>query len=624
LVSRFPFVLVFSFACILRCGMAEALEIKPNDQDVDKQATDMEPQQGGYPTVVYAVSALIALFIFLVGLSLMGEAFKVLGGKGASETFKAINDPIAGVMTGVLATVLVQSSSTSTSIVVAMVGEATISVKMAIPIIMGANIGTTVTNTIVSMGQAGNSLDLQRAFAGATVHDMFNLLAIGTLLPLEVVWGWLQGVGGPLYWSSHAVTETLMGGTGVNENLDFESPLKLMTKPIVSSILASDKYVIYALTLERPETRKPSVVNQTVCNPLDQGGIFTTEMAEQTEDEAWLLGRRLELQKCDAYFCVSKDQDKNFKKISKSSYEELTPCKGFVSASDAEQKLCADDSKCFLDAGSFFDEKVQNGRMIKDGFLQNVGDLTGGIVGLLLSILLLCVGLIGLTKSLQAVFLTGAKRVLVYATSLNGYVAILIGIGITILVQSSSVTTSALTPLCGMGVLPLDKMLPLTLGANIGTCVTALIASLVSFTRPAVQIAMVHLIFNIAGIVIFYPVPFMRQLPLDGARLLGVYAANFTYAPLIYMLVAFLLIPAAALGVNQVLEANLVAGTVLSIIVLLATGVFLYMWNIGMPGDKPLCYKILPEEKREEARQVLERADTLMSEKAAKAAEQSA
>merc|ERR1719210_1219981 len=238
----------------------------------------------------------------------MGSAFKVLGGRGASGMFSGVNDPIAGVMTGVLATVLVQSSSTSTSIVVAMVGEATISVSMAIPIIMGANIGTTVTNTIVSMGQAANSLDLQRAFAGATVHDMFNLLALGTLLPLEVVWGWLQGEGGPLYWSSNAVTEAVMGGSGVNENLDFDSPLKLMTKPIVSSMLASDKYVIYALTLGRPEARTPAGVNQTACDQLDRKDILATRVADQSGDEASLLSRRLESKRCDEYFCVSKDQ----------------------------------------------------------------------------------------------------------------------------------------------------------------------------------------------------------------------------------------------------------------------------------------------------------------------------
>lgn len=96
------------------------------------------------------------------------------------------------------------------------------------------------------------------------------------------------------------------------------------------------------------------------------------------------------------------------------------------------------------------------------------------------------------------------KKLIRYSLRVNDYLAILIGVGITIIVQSSSVTTSSLTPLCGIGVLPLHKMLPLTLGANIGTTCTALIASLVSLKFGAVQIALVHLFFNIIGILIWF------------------------------------------------------------------------------------------------------------------------
>merc|ERR1719323_2392731 len=143
-----------------------------------------------------------------------------------------------------------------------------------------------------------------------------------------------------------------------------------------------------------------------------------------------------------------------------------------------------------------------------------------------------------------------AKRVLRYATKLNDYVAILVGIGITIVVQSSSVTTSALTPLCGIGVLPLAKMLPLTLGANIGTTCTALIASLVSLKFGAVQIALCHLFFNIFGILIWFPIPFMRRVPLGAARLLGLYASYFRFVPVAYLAFAFLLVPGVFFGIG--------------------------------------------------------------------------
>merc|ERR1711981_379420 len=138
------------------------------------------------------------------------------------------------------------------------------------------------------------------------------------------------------------------------------------------------------------------------------------------------------------------------------------------------------------------------------------------------------------------VFMTKANSLIRYSLKLNDYLAILIGLGITILVQSSSVVTSALTPLCAIGVLPLVKMLPLTLGANIGTTCTALIASLVSLKFGAVQIALCHLWFNITGILIWFPIPFMRKIPLRAASLLGLYASFYRLTPIVYILVMFI------------------------------------------------------------------------------------
>merc|ERR1719230_217700 len=119
----------------------------------------------------------------------MGTAFKVLGGKGSGNIFDSVDNPVAGLMTGVVSTVLVQSSSTSTSIVVTMVAAGQLTVHSGIPIIMGANIGTSVTNTLVSMGYVGDRLHLERAFSGATVHDMFNMLTVLVLLPIEAIIG---------------------------------------------------------------------------------------------------------------------------------------------------------------------------------------------------------------------------------------------------------------------------------------------------------------------------------------------------------------------------------------------------------------------------------------------------
>lgn len=94
--------------------------------------------------------------------------------------------------------------------------------------------------------------------------------------------------------------------------------------------------------------------------------------------------------------------------------------------------------------------------------------VSGGVV-FFIAIIILFICLICLVTVLQKMLLGMSTRIIYKATDLNGYVAMLIGTGITILVQSSSITTSTLTPFVGMGALRLEQMLPLTLGANIGT-----------------------------------------------------------------------------------------------------------------------------------------------------------
>merc|ERR1719261_1892361 len=134
------------------------------------------------------------LYFFLFGLNLLGTGAKVMGGCAAGSLFGDDMNPIAGLMVGIVATVLLQSSSTTTSIVVTLVGAESVSVRQGIYMIMGANIGTSVTNTIVAMGHMGDGDQLERAFAGATVHDMFNFLSVGILFPVEVATTYLNAL----------------------------------------------------------------------------------------------------------------------------------------------------------------------------------------------------------------------------------------------------------------------------------------------------------------------------------------------------------------------------------------------------------------------------------------------
>jgi len=435
-------------------------------------STEEQAEPMSWPlTMVYIFGVIFNLYFFLFGLGLMGDSFKVLGGKSAGEMFSGISNPIAGLMTGIVATVLVQSSSTSTSVVVGMVGADILTVKTAIPIIMGANIGTSVTNTIVSMGQMSDPNQYKRAFAGATVHDCFNLLCVLIFLPIEIVTNVLY------HW-----TDWLTSGLEGEDGGTFKSPIKIVVSPLVKLFLQVDK-----------------------------------------------------------------------KKINKI----------------AEGKLTEESA----------------GSLTKGGWFGDMDDGAGGGICLALSLIVLCLCLYGIVMCLQKLVMGSArgciKSSLAFTESWwGGYVAMLAGMGATIAVQSSSITTSTLTPLVGVGVITLEQMLPLTLGANIGTTCTGLLAAMVSAKRNALQIALAHLSFNIFGIIVFYPIPFTRQIPLRMATTLGTFAYNFKWFPIAYILVVFICMPLIFLGISRLFEAGPagIAFGVIALLIIVAVLVAIWYW----------------------------------------------
>jgi len=193
-------------------------------------------------------------------------------------------------------------------------------------------------------------------------------------------------------------------------------------------------------------------------------------------------------------------------------------------------------------------------RLLKGGLMHRDWDLSDEAAGTLATIFSLsglCAVLYLIVQSLNILVKGHAARYLRKAVSLNGYLSMLIGVFVTIMVQSSSITTSVLTPLVAVGLIPLEDMFPLTLGANIGTTITGIMAATVVTSNPvqAWQVAICHLLFNIIGILIWYPIPFMRRVPLGGAKRLGIMTEKNPWFPLVYVLVAFFAIPGMAYGI---------------------------------------------------------------------------
>ena len=344
----------------------------------------------------FKVLALLALlYIFFLSIGLIGSAAKLFGKGFAEQLIVTTSNPMVGLLIGILATSVIQSSSTTTSLVVGFVGANALNLANAIPIVMGANIGTSVTNTLVSIGHITRKDEFKRAFAASTVHDFFNVLAVIVLFPLQYFTNFL-GIA-----STFLANEFQHVG-----GLKFSSPIKLVVSPT-------------------------------------------------------------------QHFIV---------------------------------------------------------------------DLTGGngIITLIIAVLLLFTALRYLVVTLKSIFV-GKMEVLIdqyiFKTPVR---SMLFGLILTVMVQSSSITTSMAVPLAGAGILTLAQIFPYTLGANVGTTVTAFLASLATNNVAAIAVAFTHFLFNICGIILLYP---LKVIPISCANKLAELSIKNKLIPLLYILIVFFLLP---------------------------------------------------------------------------------
>ncbi|CAH1269339.1 SLC34A2 [Branchiostoma lanceolatum] len=417
-------------------------------------------------------------------------------GKAAGELFaqnELLRNPVCGLMIGVLVTVLVQSSSTSTSIVVSMVGAGMLEVEQSIYIVMGANIGTSVTNTIVSLAHSGDKNEFRRAFAGATIHDMFNWLCVFILLPLEAASHYL--------FRLSAVVVNSFQFTEVGEI----KLLKVITEPFTKLIVEIDKGVITDIARNREGATEQSLLKRYCkTGPLVQ--VNSTE-------------------------------------------EQLT----FFSNGTYNWTITENVPTS--------EWKHQCQYLFAQVNMWN--DTIVGVILLVAALLILCICLACIVKLLHSILKGALARVIKRAVHaelptkvgkyLTGYLIIILGAGMTFLVQSSSIFTSALTPLIAIGVVKLEQAYPLTLGANIGTTTTAILAALASSGDGLVrslQLALCHFFFNVSGIILWYPIPPLRNVPIGLAKKLGNTTAKYRWFAIVYIILMFFLLPLAIFGLS--------------------------------------------------------------------------
>ncbi len=345
---------------------------------------------------MHLLSFLASLYSFFVSIELIAGGFKLFGKDLAHTIMGYTSNPLVSLSIGILATALVQSSSSTTSLLVGMVAAGTIPIRHAIPVVMGANIGTTITNTLVSVGHIPKGEEFKKAMAAATVHDFFNLLSVLILFPIELLFH-------PIEMTARFFTK-ILGNVGGFKIL---SPVKVIVKPVV--------HVIIHLLHNNPVF-------------VEIAGVVLLFV----------------------------------------SLKFLT---------DSMKKMALKRIEAYID---------------------------------------------------EFLFKTPGR-------------AFLLGLLLTALVQSSSVTTSLAVPFAAAGLLTLEQVFPYTLGANVGTTLTAIMAALITKDPNAITVSFSHLFFNLYGILIVYF--FLRRIPLGLARTLSSLAVSKKPLVILYIVVTFYLVP---------------------------------------------------------------------------------
>lgn len=385
------------------------------------------PQESVFRTRLAIVGRLllfvVLVFFFLVAVKLFGNSVEMLGGDYTRSLFVGLKNPFAGLAVGILATAIIQSSSATTSIIVAMVGAGQLELGTAVPMVMGANVGTTITCLIIAFGHVGDKVAFGRAFAGSTVHDNFNILTVMILFPVELITRKIYGTG---FLESSAVYLTGFfssgeAATASSSSLGAFNPINATVTPVANAVM----------------------------------GIFQNLPVTET----WLKAVPL--------------------------------------------MVCA--------------------------------------------LALLIVSLIWITKNMKVLMAGKAEQWVQQILRDKGYVGLIIGLVLTMIVQSSSITTSLLVPMYAAGMLTPLHAFPILVGANIGTTTTGLLASTVSNSSLGITIALVHTLFNVIGTLIFYPLPFMRKIPIGISEFLASLVVKNRLWAIAYVSTVFFLIPMAGI-----------------------------------------------------------------------------
>lgn len=387
---------------------------------MEQKQEELTGTLGKYGAAMNWGMVLLLLYLLLCAVSIIGNGFEIASGGAASQLFSFATNPLIALMIGIVATSAIQSSSTVTSIIVGLVAGG-LPISMAIPMVMGANVGTSLTSTIVSLGHVRDGEEFKRAFSAATVHDSFNIFAVVLILPIELIF-----------------------------------------------------------------------------HPLENASLWIAE---------------------------SFSSDVVAAEVGISSFNFI----------------------------SFAISPLVNVMMWSSSLIPGIWQ---GLVLIMIGVGMILLVVHGIGKILKQLMTGKALEIMKTAVGRGPISGIGAGSLITILVQSSSTTTALIVPMAGSGVMNMKQIYPFTLGGNIGTTVTAMIAA-TAITGPTAvfgfQIAIVHFLFNILAILLIFCIPILHNIPPNVAEKMAEMTQKNKWFVAAYILSVFFFIPLLVLGISQAL-----------------------------------------------------------------------
>ena len=379
-------------------------------------------QPADVPAWLRGIYAGLCLYLFLAALNVLGSGLGTFGRASdfLTQVFAYGENPFIALLGGVLVTMIVQSSSFTSALIVTLVASGEMTLGTAVFAIMGANIGTAVTGVIVALANVRIRRNFRRSFTAALLHDFFNILTVALVFPLEWISGLFHESGRGLLTRLAAWCADLIG---MEEVARPDSPVKVVTAPVV--------------------------------NGVDALG-------------AWLMP----------------------------------------------------------------------------------GATGEGLLVAAIGLLLMFIALIFMVQNLRGALLRhldGLFRTYFFRNDLRAY-----GVGVisTVLVQSSTITSSLMVPLAGAGVVRIRRVLPFMMGANLGTTVTSVLAATANPIAAAMTVALFHVIFNLTGTAIWYP---LRRIPLKIATWYGGLAGRQTRYAFAFLFGVFLVIPLVGIGLTELI-----------------------------------------------------------------------